>query len=147
MESATYRHRASRFIVPRRLYGFCGTLGVHDDVTAFAWRGKAIESAAEAVIAGAADEQAVVVAMQAFEKHASGEIAPEIDRERQSDTEPWCGKPRRYFANSELPVARQRRIEVAINGIEVPIIGYADFVYDGVVLELKTTYAIPSRSR
>src|SRR5438105_10679676 len=58
--------------------------GVHDDATAYAWRGKAVEMAVDAVIDGASDEQAVEVAMQAFEREAAGEIAPEMDRERHA---------------------------------------------------------------
>lgn len=124
--------------------------GVHDDATAYAWRGKAIETAVEAVIDGASDEQAVAVAMEAFEKDAGGEIAPEIDRQRHAIPS-MVRQAAPIFRELGTPVARQRRIEVWIDGIEVPVIGYADFVYDGggypIVLDLKTTYAIPSSPR
>jgi hypothetical protein len=117
--------------------------GVPDDVTAYAWRGKAIETAVEAAIDGASDEQAVAVAMQAFEKEAGGEIAPEIDKERRA-IPGMVRQAAPIFRQLGAPLARQRRIEVWIDGIEVPIIGYADFVYDPVVIELKTTFAIQS---
>jgi PD-(D/E)XK nuclease superfamily len=120
--------------------------GVHDDVTAYAWRGKAIETAVEAVIDGASDEQAVAVAMQAFEKDAGGEIAPEIDRERHAIPN-MVQQAAPIFRQLGIPVARQRRIEVWIDGIEIPVLGFADFLFDGVVIELKTTYAIPSSPR
>jgi hypothetical protein len=120
--------------------------GVHDEASAYAWRGKAIETAAEAVIDGASDEQAVAAAMQAFEKHASGEIAPAIDRERHAIPR-MVSQAAPIFRELGVPLARQRRIEVWIDGIEIPIIGYADFVYDPVVIELKTTYAIPTAPR
>jgi len=120
--------------------------GVHNDVTAYAWRGKAIETAAEAVIEGASDDQAVAAAIQAFEKDAGGEIAPEIDRERHAIPS-MVRQAAPIFLELGSPLARQRRIEVWIDGIEVLIIGYADFVYDPVVIELKTTYAIPSSPR
>jgi hypothetical protein len=120
--------------------------GVHDDTTAYAWRGKAVEIAAEAVIDGASDEQAAAVAMAAFEKEAGGEIEPQIDRERRAIPS-MVRQAAPVFRELGTPLARQRRIEVWIDGIEVPIIGYADFVYDPVVIDLKTTHALPGEPR
>lgn len=120
--------------------------GIRDHATAYAWRGKAVERAMDAVIDGASDEQAVAVAIQAFETDACGEVEPEIDRERHAIPS-MVLRAAPIFRELGVPLARQRRIEVWIDGIEVPIIGYADFVYDAVVIDLKTTYAIPSSPR
>jgi PD-(D/E)XK nuclease superfamily protein len=117
---------------------------VHDDVTAYAWRGKAVETAVEAVIDGASDEQAVAVAMQAFEKEAGGEIALEIDKERRA-IPGMVRQAAPIFRDLGAPLARQYRTETRIDGIEVPIIGYADFIYEPFVIELKTTYRMPSK--
>ena len=81
--------------------------------------------------------------MQAFEKDAGGEIAPEIDRERRA-IPGMVRQAAPIFRKLGAPLARQRRIEVWIDGIDVPIIGYADFIYEPVVIELKTTHAIQS---
>src|SRR5205823_5112456 len=120
--------------------------GIHDDASAYAWRGKAVEIAMDAVLDGASDEQAVAVAMQAFEQAAAGEIAPEMDRERHA-IPGMVRQAARIFRELGPSVIRQRRIEVWIDGIEVPVIGYADYIVDQFVIDLKTTFAIPSSPR
>ncbi|MEL6569375.1 MAG: hypothetical protein AAFQ22_13225 [Pseudomonadota bacterium] len=43
------------------------------------------------------------------------------------------------------PVATQIKTTLWIDGISVPVIGYADFVMDGYCLDLKTTERLPSK--
>jgi hypothetical protein len=51
------------------------------------------------------------------------------------------------FRKLGRPLGQQHRIEVWIDGVEVPVLGYADFLYPEFVLDLKTTFAIPSKPR
>lgn len=121
--------------------------GARDDETPYSWRGKAVELAVNAVVfEGASDDDAIDLAMAAFEGEAQGELSAEISRERNVIP----GMVRRAawaFRKLGKPLAYQSRIEVWIDGIEVPIIGYADFLYPEFVLDLKTTFAIPSKPR
>jgi len=121
--------------------------GVRDDETPFAWRGKAVELAVAAIVFnGASDDAAIEIAMAAFENEAQGEISPEITRERN----PIPSMVRRaawVFRKLGRPLGQQHRLEVWIDGIEVPVLGYTDFVYPEFVLDLKTTFAIPSKPR
>jgi hypothetical protein len=44
------------------------------------------------------------------------------------------------------PVAVQTRIDLAVEGLAVPIMGYLDFEFaGGVIVDLKTTHAVPSK--
>ena len=120
--------------------------GVKDDASPYAWRGKAVEIAIDSILDGASDDQAIEVAMQAFEREAAGEIAPEMDRERHA-IPGMVRQAAPIFRELGPPVIRQRRIEVWIDGVEVPVIGYADYIVDQFVIDLKTTFAIPSSPR
>ena len=51
------------------------------------------------------------------------------------------------FRRLGTPLTRQHRLEVWVDEIEVPIVGYADFVYEEFVIDLKTTFALPSYPR
>lgn len=42
------------------------------------------------------------------------------------------------------PVARQLKVEYWANGVEVPIVGYVDYLWEDFGLDLKTTKACPS---
>jgi hypothetical protein len=121
--------------------------GVRDDETPFAWRGKAVEAAVDAIlINGASDGAAIELATGAFEAAAQGELAPEVNRERNA-IPGMVRQAALAFRRLGTPVARQRRIELWLDGIEIPILGYADYTFPEYVLDLKTTFAIPSRPR
>jgi len=51
------------------------------------------------------------------------------------------------FRRLGRPVSRQHRVEIWLDEIEVPIVGYADYVYEEFVLDLKSTFALPSYPR
>ena len=46
-----------------------------------------------------------------------------------------------------VPITQQVRTELWLDGLEVPIIGYADYILDGFCLDLKTTLRCPSSPR
>jgi PD-(D/E)XK nuclease superfamily len=121
--------------------------GIRDTETPFAWRGKAVELAVSAVLFdGASDDEAIELAMVAFEHEAQGEVSPAVSRERAGIP----GMVRRaawVFRKLGKPLAQQHRVEVWIDQIEVPIIGRLDFLYEDTVIDLKTTFAIPSKPR
>src|SRR5215472_12494006 len=76
---------------------------------------------------GASDDGAIELAMAAFESQAQGEVSAEVSRERNGIP----GMVRRaawVFRKLSKPLRQQHRIEVWIDGVEVPILGYADFL-------------------
>lgn len=120
---------------------------VRDETGIFAARGKAVEAAVAAIVMeNASDDAAIALAMSVFERDAGGEISPEINKERLAIPE-MVRRGAPLFRKLGRPVACQWRIEARLEGIEVPILGYADFVYEPFVLDLKTTFAIPSIPR
>jgi hypothetical protein len=118
---------------------------IKDIVGAFAWRGRAVELAIDGVIFdGIGDEEAIERAKHSFEAQAQGEISPEIDKERQA----LSGMVRRaaaVFRQLGQPEARQQRVEVWIDGIEVPVTGFCDFVYRAIVWALSETHTTTER--
>jgi hypothetical protein len=120
---------------------------IQDETGAFAARGKAVEAAvASIVMENASDNAAIDLAMSVFERDAGGEISPEVNRERLTIPE-MVRRAAPLFRTLGRPIACQQRVEVWLPGIEVPVIGYADFVYEQFVLDLKSAHAIPSVPR
>jgi hypothetical protein len=48
------------------------------------------------------------------------------------------------LTDHQIPVARQLKVEYWANGLEVPIIGYIDYLWEDFGIDLKTTKACPS---
>src|SRR5437763_8712905 len=58
---------------------------IRDEATAYAWRGKAVEAAVDAILfEGASDETAIQLALAVFETEAQGELSPDLNRERNA---------------------------------------------------------------
>jgi PD-(D/E)XK nuclease superfamily protein len=137
---ALYRHSPSLWCL-RYLYG------VKDEAGAFAWRGRAVEQGVDGIILdGISDDEAIERAKHAFETEAQGEISPEIDKQRRAIPK-MLRQATAVFRRLGKPVARQHRVEIWVDDIEVPIIGYADYVYPEFVVDLKTTFALPAMPR
>jgi hypothetical protein len=129
---------------------WCGRylMGWKDAGGAKMWVGNAVEAGLKAWLHGTPETEARVIAMQRFELEAQGEaseeceaaraeIAPMLSRaieqiEPRWNSKPLCQVACKFFAD----------------GIEVPVVGYLDFAFDdGVVLDLKTTRALPSKPK
>jgi hypothetical protein len=112
--------------------------GVRDEGGPFAWRGRAIESAVDAIVFdGVGDDEAIEQAKQVFETEARGEITPEIDRERRV-LSAMVVQAGAVFRRLGKPLSRQKKVQIWLPGVEVPVIGYSDYEYSRFVLDLKT---------
>jgi hypothetical protein len=121
--------------------------GVRDEAAAYGWRGKAVEAAVDAIVfENASDDAAIRLALTAFEVDAHGELSAGINRERNALPD-MVRRAGAIFRRLGRPVARQQKVEVWIDGIEIPVIGFADYLYPEFVLDLKTTFAVPSIPR
>lgn len=134
-----YRAEPARWVA-QYLYG------VKDGSNPAIWRGNAVEAGLNHALAGANDDEAVIMALANFEQEAKGEVADDIDAERANI--PGMVK---LVANNLRPLGRplttQRRIERMLPGIEVPLIGYTDYEWDEFVVDLKSTLRMPSEPR
>lgn len=122
-----------------------------DQVGPGAWRGSAVEAGLDWWLYNRKDdtarEDAITKANARFEQDAQGEIRDDIERERDNLNgflDRAIELAVSLYPEGTLPDARQLKFEYRIEGIEVPIIGFIDYLWPEVVDDLKTTYRIPS---
>lgn len=118
---------------------------VKDDGNAAMWRGSAVENGMAAILRGEGGMDAVDLAHQSFDLNAQGEITDEIAAERDLIMQMVC-QCTKWQPPGPLN-ATQLKVEHCLNDIPIPVIGYLDFAFDGLDVDLKTTKAIPSKPR
>lgn len=116
-----------------------------------AHRGTAIECGVEA---GLFDPEMTVTACQEIalaKYHSLTRLSadPRIEKERDAiapSVEIALAELRQYGVPSKPEDGRQHKIEVTLEGVPIPLIGYLDFRWDqhGIVGDLKSTARIPS---
>lgn len=120
---------------------------VQDEMGAPVWRGKAVEAGCDAILyKNAPDAEAVAIALAAFEIDAAGEASDQIEKERAA-IPGMIAQASKLLRPLGEPVARQFKVEQWIDGIEVPIIGYVDYLWPDYLIDLKTTLRLPSEPR
>jgi hypothetical protein len=119
--------------------------GVRDEGNAATWRGTAVENGYAAYLRGAPVADALKVALRAFQFNALGEITPEIEAEAEN-VAPMLMQAVAY-GKPEMLLATQIRVEHWFENIPIPVIGFVDFAFEGLDLDLKTTKACPSEPR
>jgi hypothetical protein len=116
-----------------------------------AHRGTAIECGVEA---GLFDpdmpvEDCQKVAAEKFHALTRLSADPRIEKERASiapSVEVALAELRQYGIPEKPADGRQHKLDVSIEGVGVPVIGYLDFIWPqhGIIVDLKTTARIPS---
>lgn len=120
---------------------------VRDDAGPAAWRGSAVEGAVNKIIyEDCDDDAATLAALGAFEISAQGDLADDVDKERKVIPD-MVREAGRQFRLLGKPVATQFKVEHWIDGIEVPVIGFIDYLYPEFLVDLKTTLRLPSEPR
>lgn len=110
-----------------------------------AWLGKAVEAGVDwALYEGQAG--AVDAARKQFALDAMGEVSDEIE-ECRGLIPAMLEQALILMTPLGKPIARQFKIEVYLDGIEVPVQGYIDYLYTAALLDLKTTKVLPSSAR
>lgn len=109
-----------------------------------AWRGTAVEGGLAKFLHGASPEEAIEAAKQTYELEAQG-LADEIAEKQRELTPRIAAVAIEAAKELELPrpTATQLRLEYRLDGIEVPIIGYPDFIFEDYCLDLKTSERCP----
>lgn len=106
------------------------------------WRGTAVENGLAAFLRKG---DPVATALTSFEMNAQGEASEEVDAERQM-IGPMLEQLTKWQPPSDLN-ATQLRIEHYLDDVSLPLIGYLDFAFDGIDVDLKTTKSLPSVPR
>lgn len=138
---ALYRNQPSLFVL-QYLYGVKGEAGPA------AWRGSAVEAGVDLALYWSDEGAAPTLAkaLERFELDALGDMGDEVVKERQN-IEPILAQAVEIMKPHGMPTARQYKIEHWLDGIEVPVIGYVDYLYPGKLIDLKTTLRMPSEPR
>lgn len=116
--------------------------GVKDAGNAAMWRGRAVEAGLDSWLYKRDLDEAKSAALAAFELDAQGETSDEIDAER--DMVIPMLEQGIAVAPDDIPIARQVKVETWLDGVEVPLIGYADYVFASGPVDLKSTKRCPS---
>lgn len=121
--------------------------GLKDEANAAMWRGTAVEAAVDKILYENCDADAAVgAAMQTFEMNAQGDLSEDVAKERAAIPD-FVKQAAVMFRPLGKPIARQFKIEYWLDGIEVPVIGYIDYLFAEYLRDLKTTYRLPSGPR
>lgn len=111
------------------------------------WRGSAVENGLAVLLRRQPLQLAYQAAHQSFDLNAKdyAEIDGDLTDERAL-IEPMLSECVRWKPPSDLN-ATQLKIEYYVDPVPVPIIGYLDFAFEGIDIDLKTTKACPSSPR
>ncbi len=115
---------------------------VKDETGAAMARGSAVEVG---MLHGLHGKDAIGAALANFDLNIAGEIADHIDAERKMIA-PMVEQCAKWKAPSPV-VASQFKVEYWLDGVSVPVIGYLDFAFEDIDVDLKTTKACPSSPR
>lgn len=119
-------------------------LGIKDDGSAAMWRGNAVEAGLNHYLLGQ-PEFATKAMHVSFEERAAGQADEQIHKEREAL--PMFLAQAREALKDKPPLApkdQQKKIELELPGIEVPLIGYIDYLWPDHGIDLKTTWRMPS---
>lgn len=119
--------------------------GIKDAGNAAMWRGTAVENGLAAFLRTRDIDVAKSAAFKSFYMNSLGLTAEDIETERLL-INPMIDQGAKWQPPSDLN-ATQLRIEHWFDQIPIPVIGYLDFAFDGIDIDLKTTKACPSSPR
>ena len=118
-------------------------LGWRDEFGPAAQRGTAIEAGLDLWLFERNLGDAVAKALAHFAELTQGEASDEHEAER-ANIAPMLQQAALALKDCGKPIGRQMKVEHYANGLEVPIIGYVDYLFEGYGIDLKTTKACPS---
>ena len=118
--------------------------GIRDEMAPAALRGRAIEAGLDlALMKSAPFEDCLDVALQNFTVNLEGVVTPGSETETLLIA-PMLRNAIEVMQEHGPPSARQVLIEGWIEGVPIPIVGYADYLWPEAVVDLKTTKRMPS---
>lgn len=121
--------------------------GLKGEVGPAAWRGCAVEDGLTAHVTRSHVDP-MIYALMTFERDAQGDLDDAVEKER-SLIVPMLEQAIDAWAEAELgrPSTQQIRVETWLDGVDAPLIGFADYCMNGYCIDLKTTKALPSKPR
>ena len=99
-----------------------------------------------AMLRGQNTEASVAVALQSFDLNAAATFGGDDVEAERNLIAPMIEQCAKWAAPSMLN-ATQIKVEYFFDPIPIPVIGYTDFCFDGIDIDLKSTKACPSSPR
>lgn len=116
---------------------------IKDDGGPALWRGRAVEKGLDTYLFTQSEPQAMQAASIEY-GNLSGGLADEKSEQERANVGK-CLMQAIKALPGPLPISRQKKIEIRLDGIEVPIIGFVDYEWPDYGVDLKTTLRLPSR--
>ena len=120
-------------------------IGATDEVGPGAWRGLAVEHGLDCLLYGDDFVTAIAAMKREWDRQAMG-LADDKTLEEAAALEDFLVQAAVAFGGLPIPLMRQARVELALPGISVPLIGFADYVWEDHGRDLKTTWRLPSKA-
>lgn len=117
--------------------------GWRDEMGPAGHRGTAVEAGLDLWLFHRNQGDAIAKALAHFAELTQGEASDEHEAER-ANIAPMLQQAIAALKDVPVPVGRQLKIEHYVNGVEVPVLGYIDYLWDDFGIDLKTTKACPS---
>src|SRR5215831_275305 len=114
-----------------------------DEAGPGAWRGQAVEAGVDQLLFGQDIGKAAHAMMVRWNELAQG-LADDDTLKEQEALPDFLVQAQLAFSGLLVPLLRQSKVELQLPGISVPLIGYADWVWNTTGTDLKTTWRIPS---
>jgi PD-(D/E)XK nuclease superfamily len=118
-----------------------------DEVGPSAWRGHAVEAGVDLYLMTQPPKRNLSACIEAagirYELDAQGDLADDVEKERKNVTL-ILQQAIEALGDTPVPDARQVKIELWFDGIEVPVQGFIDYVWPEGCLDLKSTLRMPS---
>jgi hypothetical protein len=114
-----------------------------DDSGPGAWRGHAVEVGVDRMLFGMAGGLPDIAMHEAFETLAQGLADDDVEKERKALPDFYL-QARIAFDGKPVPLQRQAKMTLMLPGIEVPLVGFADWLWPEYGVDLKTTWRMPN---
>jgi len=124
---------------------WCGRylFGWRDEMGPAGHRGTAVEAGLDLWLFHRNQGDAIAKALAHFAELTQGEASDDHEAER-ANIAPMLQQAIGALKDVPTPVGRQLKIEHYVNGVEVPVLGFIDYLWDDFGIDLKTTKACPS---
>jgi RecB family exonuclease len=121
--------------------------GIKDEFGPAPKRGTAVEAGADVWLYGGTADEAQAAAHDNFALNTQG-LADEEHEVERALIAPMLTQAMQALDRDVVgrPVARQLKIELRLDGVEIPIVGYVDYLWPDYGIDLKTTKRMPSKA-
>ena len=111
-----------------------------------AWRGTATGVGLANFYKTNSYESALEAAMERFDSEAKGNKDPKTEKERALVAS-FLDTAIKHIDHKDMPelVEAEHKIECYFDGVDIPVIGYIDFLYPDSFMELKSTLRVPTQ--